>query len=101
MTQERGEVIFKNKRIGVIRIEDAGSSRVARTQIASRVVRWRWCGFVPLDLPAPGSLRAMRRNQNPFPCQDIEPAMRVIMQVNCVHKHLFLIFPDRTDERIF
>jgi hypothetical protein len=46
----------------------------------------RSCGRSPFDLPLPGTLSAMRRNQYPFAAKRIESTMRILIELQQLNR---------------
>src|SRR4051794_15714329 len=71
------KVVVKNKRIRVVRIAHTTSSFITGTQIAFWIVRREGFRRVVFDLPLPGPIGSMGRNQHAISRERIMTTMRV------------------------
>ena len=78
---ERCKIVIEDECRCVVRISFSAGARVAGAEVALRIVIRLAGGLVFLQLPLPGSLRAVRRNQHPFASQWIEAAVRVLVPI--------------------
>src|SRR5215469_9164085 len=76
----RCEVIVEDERRVIARIANSARSLVPWAQIAERIISKHFFFRLPLGLPSPWTLRAMRRHQHPVTRQRIKTAMGSILQ---------------------
>src|ERR1700677_2913983 len=86
---ERGIVIVENQCSVVVGIASSGGPSVSGTHIARRIVRRLAYNTCRLNLPLPGSLRPLRRNQLPLPGKRIEAPVSVAFEIKCRHERFF------------
>ena len=75
--QQRREVVGKDVRLRVVRVDLATDARVARAQVAARVMAGTGRVVDVFLLALPGAPGAMGRDQNPAVLQRVVAAMRV------------------------
>ena len=73
---QRRKIIVEHEGMQVVRVAGAVGAQGARAEIAVRVMGERGGRGLPLALALPGTLRAVRRDQDPFASQRIETAVR-------------------------
>jgi len=79
--QQGGEIILKNKRAGVIRVEIAPRPYVSGTEITGLIVRGTIVGRRRILPPLPRPLCAVWRNENPTAVQRIETSVRMVFRI--------------------
>src|SRR5205814_7682956 len=84
--KESGEIVIKDKYIFVGRIRFAGGPFVAGAHVACGIVTNGARSGDRFDRALPGTLGAMRRDQNPFASERIESPMRTSVHVGGRHQ---------------
>jgi hypothetical protein len=81
-----GEVVYEDMGRSVLRIAFLIGAQVAGTQVTLRVIAGPVRRRARFDAALPRSLGAVRRNEDPFAGQGVEPAVRLIEEIE-THIH--------------
>jgi hypothetical protein len=75
------KIIFENERALILRVARSARPFIPRTQITGWIVLRLSRDRNLFDLPLPGTVGAMRRNQYPFAAERIKSAMRILIEL--------------------